>query len=150
MYIIDMAYINGAGYIKISGERLEHVEVAKANPEICGEWFEGCCVHHINGIKTDNRPENLIVLSRSEHMKLHMTGKDFSDEHKQKLSKARKGRRGEGRSQRIMQFDKEGNYIKTFDSALIASDETGVCWSNIRKVCKGIRETAGGYIWKDA
>ena len=28
-------------------------------------------VHHINRIKTDNRPENLVVLSREEHAALH-------------------------------------------------------------------------------
>lgn len=28
-------------------------------------------VHHVNGDKTDNRPENLEVLSKSEHAKKH-------------------------------------------------------------------------------
>ncbi len=28
-------------------------------------------VHHINGNKTDNSPDNIIVLSHSDHMKLH-------------------------------------------------------------------------------
>jgi hypothetical protein len=28
-------------------------------------------VHHINRVKTDNRPENLAVLSREEHAALH-------------------------------------------------------------------------------
>ena len=32
-------------------------------------------VHHINGIKTDNSIENLQVMTRSEHMKLHKTKK---------------------------------------------------------------------------
>jgi len=28
-------------------------------------------VHHINGIKNDNRPENLIILTQSQHMIIH-------------------------------------------------------------------------------
>lgn len=28
-------------------------------------------VHHINGDRLDNKPENLLILTRSEHMKLH-------------------------------------------------------------------------------
>lgn len=55
--------------------RAVHVIIARNYPEICGEWFEGAIVHHKNGIKQDNRPENLQVMSTREHSIWHMQTK---------------------------------------------------------------------------
>ena len=47
---------------------------------------DGFVVHHINGLKSDNSPSNLMLLSRGEHTVLHHTGKKRSKETKAKIS----------------------------------------------------------------
>ncbi len=42
-------------------------------------------VHHINGNKKDNRPENLQIMSVSEHSRFENLGKKLSNEHKEKV-----------------------------------------------------------------
>lgn len=77
-------------YYKVSVGRRHiafHQLVAMAFPDICGEYFEGCEVHHINGDKHDNRPENLKVVSVQEHRSLHPK----SDEEKDLMKKRNAG-----------------------------------------------------------
>ena len=56
-----------------------------------GKIPEGYVVHHINSIRTDNAPKNLIAMTKSEHSILHNKGKKASDEAKQRMSIARQG-----------------------------------------------------------
>ena len=47
----------------------EHVLIAE---KMLGRYLiDGECVHHINRIKDDNRPENLQVMTTAEHLQLH-------------------------------------------------------------------------------
>jgi len=65
-----------AGYVAIrtnrlgrsNGYELEHRLVWEAAN---GPIPRGQVIHHLNGLKTDNRLENLAILSNSAHRKLH-------------------------------------------------------------------------------
>lgn len=63
----------GREYIKVDeGVTIPYaVYVAKHNPDICGEWFEGCEVHHKDGDALNNEPYNLVCLTPEEHHKMH-------------------------------------------------------------------------------
>lgn len=88
-------------------------------------------VHHINGDKSDNSPDNLAVMTRQEHARLH----------KDKIN----------RSKAVAQFDLNGTLIKIWSSALEACKVLGnVQPQNISKCCKGYRNTTGGYKWRYA
>ena len=56
-------------YIYVNGRKvLEHVYVWE---QAHGPKPEGCDIHHINGDGKDNRLENLVCLTKSEHKTLH-------------------------------------------------------------------------------
>lgn len=60
----------GYQYIRINGKDVgEHILVAEK--KIGRRLKPDEVVHHVNGNKTDNRPENLQVMTNSEHVKLH-------------------------------------------------------------------------------
>jgi hypothetical protein len=48
----------------------------------------------------------------------------------------------------IIQYDKQNNIIKEWDSAITIEKNMGIFKSNISACCCGKQKTAGGYIWK--
>jgi hypothetical protein len=75
--------------------------------------------------------------------------KPLSKEAKEKISKALKGREAHW-GKPVLQFDKQGNFIKEWPSAKAAKRETGA--KNVFEVASGyknqIYKSSGGYIWK--
>jgi hypothetical protein len=75
--------------------------------------------------------------------------KPLSQEAKEKISKALKGRESYWKKP-VLQFDKQGNFIREWSSAKAAKRETGA--KNIFEVASGyknqIYKSSGGYIWK--
>lgn len=73
-----------------NGYVFEHIVVwERANNSFLPD---GYCVHHKNGIKNDNRPENLVALKNGDHTALHNKSRVLSEETKLKISKKAKER----------------------------------------------------------
>lgn len=49
-------------------------------------------------------------------------------------------------SKKVLQYDFNGNFIKEWESIAQVIEKLNI--RNISQACRGIRKTAGGYIWK--
>lgn len=87
-------------------------------------------VHHLDENKLNNSVENLKVMTKKEHCKIH------SLQRMQKRCKA------------VDKFSLSGKYIESYSSIKEAANINKICAQNINAVCKNRKQTAGGYIWK--
>lgn len=70
----------------------------------------------------------------------HRTHTPISSSTKSKIAQARKIK--------IMQFTKDGVFVRDWDCAKDAQRTIGVDARHIGSCCRGNRKTAGGFVWK--
>ena len=115
-------------------------------------------IDHINTIKTDNtvflnedgsinyEKTNLRWTTRKENINNPLT-KTKMRINARKPSKGKYGKKHH-RSKPIIQYDKDGNFIREWDCANDVERVLGISNKHIGSVCLGKRKSCGGYIWK--
>lgn len=101
---------------------------------------------HIENIRKCRIGWNFSEETKDKIAKAHK-GKKLSKETKNKISISKKGEISKRRI-KINQYDKEKNFIKTWDSIQEAAEKLNICRPNIIKVLKKQRPLAGGYYFE--
>lgn len=73
-----------------SGYVMEHIAVWEEKTGI--NVPHNCCIHHLNGDKSDNRIENLCLMDFGAHTIFHRTGTHIPEDTRRKISDSRRKR----------------------------------------------------------
>lgn len=155
---------NDAGkLVSTSVHRLVYLAIHKEIPE-------GYDIHHLDGNKHNNNPDNLIAIPHSEHLSLHKKDQKPSQETRKKMSKSQKalkrtispelrkkmvaGHKGKKHKKSvhlpqrkpICAIGKDGNMI--FYDYVNQTAKDGFKPANVSQCCQGTRKSHHGFQFK--
>ena len=136
---------------------LVHRLVAKAFPEVCGEWFDGCEIDHIDTYRDNNTATNLKVCTRSENHLNPITRERYRENGTYEkgripwnkgITLPNQSGKNHSRARAIVQYTLSNEYVSEFDTIAEASNNTNIKRTSISNCLSGASKSAGGYVWK--
>lgn len=105
------------------------------------EWDSELQVNHIDGDKWNNHVSNLEMVTPSQNI-LHA--------HKTGIGGAHHLHKGGTANQAkpVEQYTLDGEFVASYSSTFKAQCATGVSSGNLSGVARGLRKSAGGFLWK--
>lgn len=161
-YWIEFYKSNLNGYNKSAGGNAWPDKITESNKkEIFCYDLDGNFIKKYNSLSDAERELNInnSNISRAAKNQGRTLNYQWSYEYIEKMPKYKRkcftGNINKGNTiKKVNQYDKNFNYIQTFNSITIAAKETGANATCIGEICKtegkGQRKTSGGYIWRYA
>lgn len=124
----------------------ENYNITTKYPDIIDDW-----IVEMN----DNKNPNVFLPDTHKKFwwKCNICGKPHLDtptrwNEKRRCSDCGQELSRKARCKPVAQYTEQGVLIKVYESARVASKETGISYKMISRVCNGIRRKTGGYVWK--
>lgn len=118
---------------------------------------EGYDIHHIDGNRQNNSIYNLELIEQHKHRSEHKKGIVFSEEHRNKISKAHKGKILSEETKKLMsdltpkkkvaQYTLDGELVKIWGS-VTECGRNGFNKGAVSRCCNGKLKIYKGFIWK--
>lgn len=124
----------------------EDYNIATKYPDIVNDW-----ITEMNNNTTPN--EFLPDTHKKFWWECNICGKPHLDtptrwNEKRRCSGCGQELSRKARCKSVAQYSEQGEFIKVYESARVASKETGISYKTISKICNGKGRKAGGYIWR--
>ena len=150
--------INRNGYCKVTLQKDKYRKMFSVHRLVAQAYLKNYSntlqVNHINGIKTDNRVENLEMVTAKENMQKAVEIGLFDKCKEIQRKNAIKNNLGkyhilasESAKKRVAKYDKNNNLIQVYNSIAEASRKNNINITSISYSANGKRKTGGGYIW---
>ena len=150
--------INRNGYCKVTLQKDKYRKMFSVHRLVAQAYLKNYSntlqVNHINGIKTDNRVENLEMVTAKENMQKAVEIGLFDKCKEIQRKNTIKNNLGkyhilasESAKKRVAKYDKNNNLIQVYNSITEASRKNNINITSISYSANGKRKTGGGYIW---